>query len=212
MISARLFFNTFLTLVSLSMTTSTPEAELLAKIYSTTKSITACQLKYARLETANKLSSLLTVFTLIIVGINLAVCLLIFLTFQLAFLIASAWGRLSLAILAIVGIYLMFGSLLYYNRKRWILHPITRLFLHTFNLHEEALCSNPTAEVERQKSLTLDELKKQRECLNATLNNAATEMHRPSITEALTLFAKYGNSLYNGLKMGFDFIKKRRGA
>lgn len=212
MISARLFFNTFLTLVSFSMTTSTPEAELLAKIYSTTKSITACQLKYARLETANKLSSLLTVFTLIIVGINLAVCLLIFLTFQLAFLIASAWGRLSLAILAIVGIYLMFGSLLYYNRKRWILHPITRMFLHTFNLHEEALCSNPTAEVERQKSLTLDELKKQRECLNATLNNAATEMRRPSITEALTLFAKYGNSLYNGLKMGFDFIKKRRGA
>ncbi len=193
-----------------AMTTSIPESELLGKLYAEAKDCAAYQLKYTRLEIASKLSALLSVFILTIVGVNLATCLLIFLTFQLAFFLASVWGSLSLAILTIVGVYALLAALLYFNRRCWIQQPITRMLLRTFNLHDEALSTNPIEEVERQKDYAHYKYLKHRDRCTTTLNDALTEAPRPTLADTVILLAKHSTAIYNGIKLGFDFIRRRR--
>ena len=194
----------------IAMTTSIPESELLGKLYAEAKDCAAYQLKYTRLETVSKLSALLSVFILTIVGVNLATCLLIFLTFQLAFFLASVWGSLSLAILTIVGVYALLAALLYFNRRCWIQQPVTRMLLRSFNLHDEALSTNPIEEVERQKDYAHYQYLKHRDRCTSTLNSALTEAPRPTLADTFILLAKHSTAIYNGIKLGFDFIRRRK--
>ena len=193
-----------------AMTTSIPESELLGKLYAEAKDSAAYQFRYARLETVSKLSALLSVFILTIVGVNLATCLLIFLTFQLAFFLASVWGSLSLAILTIVGVYALLAALLYFNRRCWIQQPVTRMLLRSFNLHDEALSTNPIEEVERQKDYAHYQYLKHRDRCTSTLSSALTEAPRPTLVDTLILLAQHSGAIINGIKLGFDFIRRRK--
>ena len=193
-----------------AMTTSIPESELLGKLYAEAKECTAYQIKYARLEGVSKLSALLSAFILTIVGVNLITCLTIFLTFQLAFFLASVWGSLSLAILTIIGVYALLATLLYYNRRSWIQQPVTRMMLRAFNLNDEALSTNPIEEVEHQKDYALYKYQQHRDKCAATFNDALTNAPRPTLIETIVLLARHTTAIYNGIKLGFDFIKRRR--
>ena len=194
----------------IAMTTSIPESELLGKLYDEAKDCATHQFRYVRLESVSKLSMLLSIFILTIVGVNLATCLLIFLTFQMAFFLASVWGSLLLAILAIIGMYALLVSLLYYNRHRWIQQPVTRMLLHTFNLPDEAQSTNPIEEVERQKDYAHYKYLKHRDKCTSTFNDALTNVSRPTLANTLVLLAQHSTAIYKGIKLGFDFIKRRR--
>ena len=192
------------------MTTSIPQPELLGKLYAEAKDCAVYQFRYARLETVSKLAALLSAFILTIVGVNLATCLLIFLTFQLAFFLASIWGSLSLAILSIIGIYALLATLLYFNRRSWIQQPVTRILLRAFNLHDEALSTNPIEEVEHQKEYAHYKYLKHRDRCTSTLNSALTEASRPTLVDTLILLAQHSGAIINGIKLGFDFIRRRK--
>ena len=193
-----------------TMTTSIPQSELLGKLYAEAKDCAVYQFRYARLETVSKLAALLSAFIVTIVGVNLATCLLIFLTFQLAFFLASIWGSLSLAILSIIGMYALLATLLYFNRRCWIQQPVTRMLLRSFNLHDEALSTNPIEEVERQKDYAHYQYLKHRDRCTSTLNSALTEAPRPTLADTFILLAKHSTAIYNGIKLGFDFIRRRK--
>ena len=192
------------------MTTSIPQPELLGKLYAEAKDCAVYQFRYARLETVSKLAALLSAFIVTIVGVNLATCLLIFLTFQLAFFLASIWGSLSLAILTIIGMYALLATLLYFNRRSWIQQPVTRILLRTFNLHDEALSTNPIEEVEHQKEYAHYKYLKHRDRCTSTLSSALTEAPRPTLVDTLILLAQHCGAIINGIKLGFDFIRCRK--
>ena len=156
------------------MSTTNPDAELFRKLYTDVRDYAKPHLRYARLDAVSKLSALLTFFIICLTTICLCACLLIFLTFQAAFFFASLWGSLGLAILTIIGIYLMLFALIYLNRRSWIQQPVTRMLLHTFSLHTEELSTNPIEEIDHQK----EQLQYQIELLKRELVKKESEVLR----------------------------------
>ena len=192
------------------MSTTNPDAELFRKLYTDVRDYAKPHLRYARLDAVSKLSALLTFFILSLTTICLCACLLIFLTFQAAFFFASLWGSLGLAILTIIGIYLMLFALIYLNRRNWIQQPVTRMLLHTFSLHTEELSTNPIEEIDHQKEQLQYQIHQHQKHLLTTLYDLLAPPPHPTLMDKIFSLAKHSTAIIKGIKLGFDFIKRRR--
>ena len=192
------------------MTTTHPEAALFSKCYTDVKDFAMPHLKYVRLESASKLASLLSFLILSLLAVNLATCLLIFLTFQFAYLLASLWGSLLLAILCIIGIYGLVALIIYYNRRCWIQQPIMRMLLRTFELRVEALSSNPIEEVDHQKEQLIFQIHKRHEQLDTKLNNLLSTPQRPTLADTISSLVKHCSTIWKGIRLGYKFMQHYR--
>lgn len=191
------------------MNTDTSEVDLLHTLYANIKACFTQYKDYALCEAIGKLSKFFTTLILLIIGMHLATALLIFLTFQLAYFLASLWGSLLLAIAGVIGVYIMLGILLYCNRHRWIHRPILRLLLRAFNRFSEAQSSTPALELFKRKEEIKVKLDQAHDAVSTTLCNLVSPSPPASFIEKALRLIECGSSFIKGIKQGYDFIRKR---
>ena len=192
------------------MTHSTSETELIHTLYDNLKERTALHIRALRLDTASKLSSIFATLLLSVIFLHLFTALLIFLTFQGAYYLASLFGSLPLAILLIILIYIVMLVALYTNRKRWLLLPITRCMLHMFDLKKEATSEKPLATITQERLSLNAQLENNKEALQKHLNAFITPTPPSSPIERFAHYLNWGSYLIKGIKMGYKFIKNKQ--
>ena len=191
------------------MNTDTSEVDLLHTLYANIKACFTQYKDYALCEAIGKLSKFFTTLILLIIGMHLATALLIFLTFQMAYFLASLWGSLLLAIAGVIGVYIMLGILLYCNRHRWIHRPILRLLLRAFNRFSEAQSSTPALELFKRKEEIKVKLYQAQDAVSTTLCDLVSPSPPASFMEKALRLIECGSSFFKGIKQGYDFIRKR---
>ena len=192
------------------MTQQTAETELVQTLYATLKERTGLHLQALRLDCTSKLSSLLANLILSIICLHLFTALLIFLTFQYAYFLATLFGSLPLAIFMVIATYAVLIFILFINRKRWILYPITRCLLHMFDMKTEASAETPLQTIERQRESLKVQLATNQEVLVKNFNEFISPTPPASPFEKLGTFLNWGSHLIKGIKMGYNFIKNRQ--
>lgn len=192
------------------MTHSTSDTELLHTLYDNLKERTALHIRELRLDTASKLASIFATLLLSVIFLHLFTALLIFLTFQGAYYLASLFGSLPLSILLIILIYIVMLVALYTNRKRWILIPITRCMLHMFDFKKEATSEKPLATITQERLSLNAQLENYKEALQKHLNAFITPTPPSSPLEQFAHYLNWGSYLIKGIKMGYKFIKNKQ--
>lgn len=95
------------------------------------------QKKYMKLDTAEKLSVLLSAVATAVVCLVLGMTALFFLLFALAAWIGQMVGSNLLGFLAMALLLLLLMAVIYAARRRWIVQPLARLVAGLFFSEEE---------------------------------------------------------------------------
>ena len=191
------------------MNTDTHEVDLLRTLHSNIKECMKQYLEYAQLESINTFAKLSTTLILFIISAHLATALLIFLTFQTAYLLASIIGSLLLAIVGVIGIYILLGILLYSNRHRWIHRPILRILLRACNHFKEADTATPALEVFKRKEELKIKLTQTQEEVSSTIHKLVAPQPPTSFMDKLLRLLECGNGFVKGIKQGYNFVCRR---
>lgn len=95
------------------------------------------QKEYVMMDTADKLTVILSTVAIAIICLTLGAMALFFITFALAYWIGAVIENLPLGFLSIAILHLALLTLFYYNRNRWIIQPLARIIVRLFINKEE---------------------------------------------------------------------------
>ena len=94
------------------------------------------QKQYLMMDTAEKLTVLLSTIAIAVLCMTLGAMALFFMLFSLATWIGQIAGNAFLGFLAMGVILLLLMAIVYARRKKWIIQPLSRLVVGLF-IHEE---------------------------------------------------------------------------
>lgn len=107
------------------------------KLLQETKQYLNLQKEYALMDTADKLTVILSTVAIAAVCFVLGAMILFFLTFALAYWIGDLTGNLSLGFISIA-VFLVLVLLIAYNKRNaWIIQPLARMMIRLFVNKEE---------------------------------------------------------------------------
>ena len=107
------------------MLSSDKNVETIAQLVEVVKHYLGLQKEYLKLDIIDKIVRLLTFAALVIVFILILVAIMMYLSFALAFWLASYTGT-ALAFLVVGGIHLLLIIVIFIFRKKWIEKPLVR--------------------------------------------------------------------------------------
>ena len=90
------------------------------------------QKEYALMDTADKLTVILSTVAIAAVCIILGAMILFFLTFALAYWIGNITGNLSIGFISIAAFLLLMLFIVYQKRNAWIIQPLARMMVRLF--------------------------------------------------------------------------------
>ena len=95
------------------------------------------QKEYALMDTADKLTVILSTVAIAAVCFVLGAMILFFLTFALAYWIGDLTGNLSLGFISIAVFLVLVLLIAYSKRNAWIIQPLARMMIRLFVNKEE---------------------------------------------------------------------------
>lgn len=95
------------------------------------------QKEYAMMETADKLTVILSAVAIAAVCLMLGGMVLFFLTFALAYWIGSLTGDIALGFICISAFIMVLLFVVYCNRNAWFVQPLARMMIRLFVTHKE---------------------------------------------------------------------------
>ena len=107
------------------MLSSDKNVETIAQLVEIIKHYLGLQKEYLKLDIIDKIVRLLTFAALVVVFSLLLVAVLMYLSFAIAFWLASYMGT-ALAFLVVGGIHLLLIIIVFIYRKKWIEKPLVR--------------------------------------------------------------------------------------
>ncbi|MBP5408883.1 MAG: phage holin family protein [Prevotella sp.] len=107
------------------MLSSDKNVETIAQLVEIIKHYLGLQKEYLKLDIIDKIVRLLTFAALVVVFSVLLVAVLMYLSFAIAFWLASYMGT-ALAFLVVGGIHLLLIIIVFIYRKKWIEKPLVR--------------------------------------------------------------------------------------
>lgn len=107
------------------MLSSDKNVETIAQLVEIIKHYLGLQKEYLKLDIIDKIVRLLTFAALVVVFSVLLVAVLMYLSFAIAFWLASYMGT-ALAFLVVGGIHLLLIIIVFVYRKKWIEKPLVR--------------------------------------------------------------------------------------
>ena len=107
------------------------------KLLQETKQYLNLQKEYALMDTADKLTVILSTVAIAAVCFVLGAMILFFLTFALAYWIGNLTGNLSLGFISIAVFLLLVLLIAYSKRIVWIIQPLARMMIRLFVNKEE---------------------------------------------------------------------------
>ena len=102
------------------------------KLLEEAKRYLSLQKEYALMDTADKLTVILSTVAIAAVCIILGAMILFFLTFALAYLIGNITGNLSIGFISIAAFLLFMLFIVYQKRNAWIIQPLARMMVRLF--------------------------------------------------------------------------------
>ena len=108
------------------MLSSDKNVETIAQLVEIIKHYLGLQKEYLKLDIIDKIVRLLTFAALVVVFSVLLVAVLMYLSFAIAFWLASYMGT-ALAFLVVGGIHLLLIIIVFIYRKKWIEKPLVRI-------------------------------------------------------------------------------------
>ena len=90
------------------------------------------QKEYALMDTADKLTVILSTVAIAAVCIILGAMILFFLTFALAYWIGNITGNLSIGFISIAAFLLFMLFIVYQKRNAWFIQPLARMMVRLF--------------------------------------------------------------------------------
>ena len=109
------------------MLSSDKNVETIAQLVEIIKHYLGLQKEYLKLDIIDKIVRLLTFAALVVVFSVLLVAVLMYLSFAIAFWLASYMGT-ALAFLVVGVLHLLLILLVFFNRHAWIEKPLVRFF------------------------------------------------------------------------------------
>ena len=107
------------------------------KLLQETKQYLNLQKEYALMDTADKLTVILSTVAIAAVCFVLGAMILFFLTFALAYWIGDLTGNLSLGFISIAVFLVLVLLIAYCKRNVWIIQPLARMMVRLFVNKEE---------------------------------------------------------------------------
>ena len=107
------------------------------KLLQETKKYLNLQKEYALMDTADKLTVILSTVAIAAVCFVLGAMILFFLTFALAYWIGNLTGNLSLGFISIAVFLVLVLLIAYSKRNVWIIQPLARMMIRLFVNKEE---------------------------------------------------------------------------
>lgn len=102
------------------------------KLLEEAKRYLSLQKEYALMDTADKLTVILSTVAIAAVCIILGAMILFFLTFALAYWIGNITGNLSIGFISIAAFLLLMLFIVYQKRNAWIIQPLARMMVRLF--------------------------------------------------------------------------------
>lgn len=106
--------------------------ESFQKLFLELKNYLTLQKKFLKLDTAEKLTVLLSAIAITAILLLLGSMILLYLTFALAYYLGDVMGSLPLGFSAIAVSLLLVLLFFYFNRKKYIIQPIARFMANLF--------------------------------------------------------------------------------
>lgn len=106
--------------------------ESIQKLFLELKNYLKLQKKFLKLDTAEKLTVLLSAIAVIAILLLLGSMILLYLTFALAYYLGDVMGSLPLGFSVIAVFLLLVLLFFYFNRKKYIIQPIARFMANLF--------------------------------------------------------------------------------
>ena len=105
------------------MLSSDKNVESIAQLIEILKHYLGLQTEYAKLDVIDKVVRMLTAFALAVVFFMILIAVLLYLSFAVAFWLATYTGT-AIAFLIVGGIHLLLFVVFFFFRKRWIEKPL----------------------------------------------------------------------------------------
>ena len=191
------------------MITENTEEKILHALYANIKDYTLLHLEAIRLEGTKKLAQILSSLIFILICLHLFTALLIFLTFQFAFFLASLFNNLPIAILAVIGFYILLFWLFFANRKCFLYKPIQKRLIKILVYHSDTNVNVPFKSAEEQQKELQHQILEQEASLRSIFNKILAPLRPTSTLDALITALNCSSSLIKGIQKGYNFIKNR---
>lgn len=114
------------------MFSSSKHIESIQQLLLELKNYYKLQKKFVYLDTAEKLTVLLSAIAIAIIMVILIALVLMYATFALAFFIGNRLDSLPMGFVLVAAGLLIVLMLFYYNRKNWIVQPLARFIARLF--------------------------------------------------------------------------------
>jgi len=108
------------------------------KLLQETKHYLNLQKEYALMDTADKLTVILSTVAISAICFVLCAMILFFLTFALAYWIGNLTGNLSLGFISISALLAIILLIAFKKRNAWVVQPLARMMVRLFVTKEEA--------------------------------------------------------------------------
>lgn len=107
------------------------------KLLQETKHYLNLQKEYALMDTADKLTVILSTVAISAICFVLCAMILFFLTFALAYWIGNLTGNLSLGFISISALLAIILLIAFKKRNAWVIQPLARMMVRLFVTKEE---------------------------------------------------------------------------
>lgn len=107
------------------------------KLLQETKHYLNLQKEYALMDTADKLTVILSTVAISAICFVLCAMILFFLTFALAYWIGNLTGNLSLGFISISALLAIILLIAFKKRNAWVVQPLARMMVRLFVTQEE---------------------------------------------------------------------------
>ena len=107
------------------------------KLLQETKHYLNLQKEYALMDTADKLTVILSTVAISAICFVLCAMILFFLTFALAYWIGNLTGNLSLGFISISALLAIILLIAFKKRNAWVVQPLARMMVRLFVTEEE---------------------------------------------------------------------------
>lgn len=114
------------------MFSSDQNIDNLQQLYTDIKKYLILQKDYTKLEIVEKMTILISTFTMILILVVLGMIALFYLMFALAYFIAPLVGGLSFSFIIITGIILLLMAIAFFFRKKLFINPMVNFLANLF--------------------------------------------------------------------------------
>lgn len=172
------------------------------ELFAEAKSYMELQKRYAAVETAEKLTTVLSAIAIAAVCILILSIVLLFSSFALAYWIGALTGSMATGFISVTAINLLLLLIFFLNRRRWVILPIARLITTVFT------CS---MELGQEKEELQKEIHSSRSRISETMHEIMDPM--PKATSKVQGFGNMITSImavYEGIQMGRSIVSAFR--